>query len=69
MFLFLLKIIKQSIVEILRERFKLFNYDFIDEYEKVWNKFLTFIIEYTIKQKNNIRTPTEKMIFSAINKE
>ncbi len=66
---FLLKIIKQSIVEILHERFKVFNYDFIDEYEKVWNKFLTFIIEYTIKQKNAIRTPTEKMIFSAINKE
>ncbi len=66
---FLLKIIKQSIMEILREQFKKFNYDFIDEYDRVWNKFLTFIIEYTLKQKNTIRTPKEKMIFSAINKE
>ena len=42
-------------MELLRERFKMFNYDFTDDYERVWNRFLTFIIEYMIKQKNEIQ--------------
>jgi hypothetical protein len=46
-------------LEILHECFKLINNDSIDDYEEVWNKFLTFIIEYMIKHKN-----TTEMIIS-----
>jgi hypothetical protein len=56
-------------METLRERFKTFNYDFTRDHEKVWDKFLAFIIEYLIKQKNTTRTPTEIFISSTINKQ
>jgi hypothetical protein len=39
-------------LEVLHECFKSNNLDSIDDYKEVWNKFLTFIIEFLIKQKN-----------------
>jgi hypothetical protein len=41
---------KKCMLEILHECFQWINSESIDDYEKVWNKFLTFIIEYMIKQ-------------------
>jgi hypothetical protein len=55
---------KKCMLEILHECFKLINNDSIDDYEEVWNKFLTFIIEYMIKQKNT----TEMIISPTIQK-
>ncbi len=48
----LLKIMKKCMLEVLHECFKSNNLDSIDDYKEVWNKFLTFIIEFLIKQKN-----------------
>lgn len=36
----------------------MFNYDFTIDYETVWNKLLTYIIECIIKEKNALRLST-----------
>jgi hypothetical protein len=56
-------------MEIFRERFKIFNYDFTDDYERVWNKFLTFFIDYIIKQKNARGSLTEIITASTTTNE
>jgi hypothetical protein len=60
---------KQSILEILRKRFTMFHYDYTNDHQRVWNKFLTFIIEYLMKKENAIRRPTEILISPATNDE
>ncbi|CAF1421294.1 unnamed protein product [Adineta steineri] len=46
-----LLIIKQNILEMLREQLPILNYNFTIDVERAWNKFLTFIIEYMSKNK------------------
>ena len=56
-------------LEILRERFHKYNYDFTDNHDQAWNKFLTFIIKHLTKKDNTIRGPTQIIILSAAHVE
>ena len=55
----------QCIIEIINERFHLFQHDFTVDYERAWNKFLSFIIRYLLEKDNIIRKPTQIIISPA----
>lgn len=56
-------------LDLLHERWKTVDYNSNEIYEKVWEKFLTFIIDYVTKLKKNNETPTELMSLGASPKE
>jgi len=51
-------------MEIIRERFQIFNYDYTNNHEKTWNKFLSFIIKHLLEKDNQIQGPITKIIIS-----
>lgn len=53
---------KQSILEVLHDRFKPTNYHLQNAYEQAWDKFLSFIIEHM--PKPSARTPTSTTEFT-----
>ena len=56
-------------LDFLHERWKTVDYTSNEIYEKVWEKFLTFIIDYVTKLKKTAETPTELMILPTPTKE
>ncbi len=56
---------RQCIIEVIRERFKMFKYDFTTDYEQAWNNFLSFIIRHLLEPENTIRGPTKIIISPA----
>ncbi|CAF1065778.1 unnamed protein product [Adineta steineri] len=60
-------ILKQCIIETIRERFQMFKYNFVIDYDQAWNKFLSFIIKYLLEKKDKIRGPTKIIISPATN--
>jgi hypothetical protein len=56
---------KQCIIEVIRERFQMFKYEFPSIYEQTWNKFLSFIIKYLLEKENQMREPTKIIISPA----
>jgi len=51
-------------MEIIRERFQILKYNYTNDYEKAWNKFLSFIIKYLLEKDNQIQEPITKIIIS-----
>jgi len=56
---------KKSIMEVIRERFELFNYNYAIDYEQTWNKFLSFIIKHLFEKDNQIQGPAKIIISPA----
>lgn len=56
---------KQCIIEIIRERFHMFKYDFTVDYERAWNKFLSFIIQRLLEKENIFQGSTQIIISPA----
>jgi hypothetical protein len=56
---------KQCIIEVIRERFQMFKYEFTSIYEQTWNKFLSFIIKYLLEKENQMREPAKIIISPA----
>jgi hypothetical protein len=52
-------------MEIIRERFQMFKYNFTNNYEQAWNKFLSFIIKCLLEKDNQIRGPAKIIISPA----
>ena len=52
------KIMKTCILEMVQEHLKMCNYNFTEDHEQAWNKFLTLMIECMIKRENAIGRPT-----------
>ncbi len=49
---------KQCVIDVIRERFQMFKYDFTSIHEQAWNKFLSFIIKYLLEKDNQMCEPT-----------
>ena len=56
---------RDCIIETIRERFQLFKHDFAVEYERAWQKFLSFIIKILLEKHNQARGPTKIIISPA----
>jgi len=56
---------RQCIIEVIRQRFQMFKYDYTIDYENAWNKFLSFIIKYLSESDNRIQRPTKIIISPA----
>ncbi len=56
---------KQSIIEVIRERFQLFKYEFNSIYEQAWNKFLSFVIKHLLERDSQMREPAKIIISPA----
>ena len=48
------QILKQCIIDVLRERFHVLKYDFPLDYERAWNVFLSYIVEHLSKKISSI---------------
>ncbi|UJR10687.1 hypothetical protein I4U23_014881 [Adineta vaga] len=55
-------IMKQYVLDILHERFRITNYQLAAEHIHAWNKFLTFIIEYIQQRTHLIRASKETIM-------
>ncbi|CAF0774791.1 unnamed protein product [Rotaria sordida] len=55
-------IFKICIIDIIRERFQIFTYDFTNDYEQAWDKFLSFILEYLAAKDHTIQAPMNNLI-------
>ncbi len=56
---------KQSIIEVIRERFQMFKYEFNSIYEQAWNKFLSFVIKHLLERDGQMREPAKIIISPA----
>ena len=53
---------KQCIQEVLQEYWQTLKYEYEDDYDQAWNKFLTFVIEHIPKGEDEVRQLTEVVI-------
>lgn len=56
---------KQYILEIIRENFQMYEYNYTIDYEKAWNKFLSFIIKNLLEKNRQLQPPTKIIISPA----
>ena len=69
MLVFFLKVIKQSFLETLPTILKQFNYDYTEDHEQAWDKFLTLTIEHLIMRRDEIEQSTEVTIATDVNQK
>ncbi|CAF2789037.1 unnamed protein product [Rotaria sp. Silwood2] len=54
-------ILKTCIIDIIRERFQMFRYEFTNNYEQAWDKFLSRILKCLLAKENTIQGPTDNI--------
>lgn len=56
---------KQCILEVLGERFQMLQFEFTVDYQRVWSKFLSFVIQRLLDNPVQMRVPTQIIVSPA----